>query len=165
MRPTHPLLATLAVLVTTTAMAPALDAQAERRPRWTLGGATEVLRVTRTAWGVGPSLGLRRDFGPSWGVELRAALPAFGRDAGGAAIDLAATWVHSEGAAELGASLGGTGFLVGDNSELIGGGVGVYAAVHATRWLSPGFGITAGASLRTALGAYPGAWAGVAVRF
>ena len=165
MRSTRPLLAAVAILVTTVAVTPALRAQTGRRPRWTLGGATEVLRVTRTAWGVGPSLGLRRDFGPSWGVELRAALPAFGRDAGGAAIDLAATWVHFEGAAELGASLGGTGFLVGDNSELIGGGVGVYAAVHATRWLSPGFGITAGASLRTALGAYPGAWAGVAVRF
>jgi hypothetical protein len=159
------LLAALAVLVTAFAVAPALRAQDERRPRWTLGGATEVLRVTRTTWGVGPSVALRRDFGSSWGVELRAALPAFGRDAGGAAIDLAATWVQFDGATELGASLGGTGFLVGDNSDLIGGGVGVYAAVHATRWLSPGFGITAGASLRTAVGAYPGAWAGVAVRF
>lgn len=165
MRPTRALLATLAVLVTTAAVAPALPAQADIRPRWTLSGVTEVIRATRTSWGVGPSLGLRRDFGPRWGVELRAALPAFGRDAGGAAIDLAATWVHFDGATELGASLGGTGFLVGDNSELIGGGVGLYAAVHASRWLSRGFGLTAGASLRTAIGAYPGAYAGVAVRF
>ena len=165
MRFTRPMLAALAVLVTTVAVTPALRAQTGRRPRWTLGGATEVLRVTRTAWGVGPSLALRRDFGPSWGVELRAALPAFGRDAGGAAIDLAATWVHFDGATELGASLGGTAFLVGDNSELIGGGVGVYASAHAARWLTRGFGLTAGASLRTAIGAYPGAWAGVAVRF
>lgn len=165
MRSTRPMLAALAVLVTTLALTPALRARDERRPRWTLGGATEVLRVTRTTWGVGPSVGIRRDFGPRWGVELRAALPAFGRNAGGAAIDLAATWVHFDGATELGASLGGTGFLVGDNSELIGGGVGVYAALHATRWLAPGFGVTAGASLRTAIGTYPGAWAGVAVRF
>ena len=165
MRFTRPMLAALAVLVTTVAVTPALHAQDERRPRWTLSGVTEVLRVTRTAWGVGPSLGLRRDFGPRWGVELRAALPAFGRNAGGAAIDLAATWVHFDGATELGASLGGTAFLVGDNSELIGGGVGVYASAHAARWLTRGFGLTAGASLRTAIGAYPGAWAGVAVRF
>lgn len=165
MRPTRPLLAALAVLVTTSAMAPALRAQAERRPRWTLTGAAEVLRASRTAWGVGPSLGLRRDFGPRWGVELRAALPAFGGDGGGGAIDLAATWAHFAGATELGASLGGTGFLVGDNSELVGGGIGVYAAVHATRWLTRGFGLTAGASLRTAIGAYPGGHAGLAVRF
>ena len=165
MRFTRPMLAALAVLVTTVAVTSALHAQDERRPRWTLSGVTEVLRVTRTAWGVGPSLGLRRDFGPRWGVELRAALPAFGRNAGGAAIDLAATWVHFDGATELGASLGGTAFLVGDNSELIGGGVGVYASAHAARWLTRGFGLTAGASLRTAIGAYPGAWAGVAVRF
>ena len=133
MRFTRPMLAALAVLVTTVAVTSALHAQDERRPRWTLSGVTEVLRVTRTAWGVGPSLGLRRDFGPRWGVELRAALPAFGRNAGGAAIDLAATWVHFDGATELGASLGGTAFLVGDNSELIGGGVGVYASAHAAR--------------------------------
>ena len=165
MRRTPRLLAGLAVLVTASAVAPALRAQDERRPRWTLGGAAEVIRVTRTTWGVGPSLAIRRDFGPRWGVELRAALPAFGRDAGGAAIDLAATWVHFAGATEVGASLGGTGFLVGDSSELIGGGVGVYASAHAARWLTRGFGLTAGASLRTAIGAYPGAWAGVAVRF
>jgi hypothetical protein len=165
MRLTRPLLAALVALVTTAAMARALHAQAEPRPRWTLGGTTEVLRASRDAWGVGPSLGIRRDFGPRWGVELRAALPAFGGDAGGAAIDLAATWVHFAGVTELGASLGGTGFLVGDNSELIGGGVGVYAAVHATRWLTRGFGLTAGASLRTAIGGYPGAYAGLALRF
>jgi hypothetical protein len=56
---------------------------------------------------------------------MRAALPAFGGDGGGGAIDLAATWAHFAGATELGASLGGTGFLVGDNSELIGGGIGI----------------------------------------
>ena len=165
MRSTRPLLAALAVLVTTPVVPRALHAQDDRRPRWTLSGAAEVIRATRTTWGVGPSVGLRRDFGPRWGVELRAALPAFGSDGGGAAVDLAATWVHFAGATELGASLGGTGFLVGDNSELVGGGVGVYAAVRATRWLTRGFGLTAGASLRTAIGAYPGAYGGVAVRF
>ena len=169
MRSTRPLLSALAVLVTTATGTSALRAQTEaggeRRPSWTLTAAAEVLSIGPGALGVGPSLGIRRDFGSRWGVELRAALPAFGDNAGGAAVDLAATWVHFDGATELGASLGGTGFLVGDDSELIGGGVGVYVAVHATRWLTRGFGVTAGASLRTAIGAYPGAYAGVAVRF
>jgi hypothetical protein len=165
MRPTRPLLAALAVLVTTVSGSSALRAQDVRRPSWTLTAAAEVLNGGRNAWGVGPSVGIRHDFGPRWGVELRAALPAFGRDAGGAALDLAATWVHFDGLTELGASAGGTGFLVGDSSELTGGGVGLYLAVHGTRWLTRGFGLTAGASLRTAIGAFPGAYAGVAVRF
>jgi len=165
MRSSRPLRAALAVLVTTVAGSSALRAQEEHRPAWTLAGALEVLNGGRNAWGVGPSLGIRRDFGPRWGVELRAALPAFGRDAGGAALDLAATWVHFDGATELGASIGGTGFLVGDNSEVIGGGIGLYLAVHGTRWLTRGFGLTAGADLRTAVGTYPGAYAGATVRF
>jgi len=99
-----------------------------------------------------------------WGLELRAALPAFGT-AGAAAIDLAATYTIIKRSTELGASLGATGFLVGHQSELTGGGVGLYVAAHATGWLTRGFGITGGANLRTAVGTFPGGYAGVALRF
>ncbi len=94
------------------------------------------------------------------------ACPApFGNGSGGAALDLAATYTILKGATELGASLGATGFLVGDQSELTGGGVGLYVAAHATGWLTRGFGITGGANLRTAVGTFPGGYAGVALRF
>jgi hypothetical protein len=134
------------------------------RPPWTLSALLEVVHAGAESWGFGPALGLRRDFGGNWGVELRAALPAFGTS-GAAAIDLAATYTDIRGSTELGASLGATGFLVGDQSELTGGGVGLYAAAHATGWLSRGFGLTGGANLRTAVGTFPGAYAGIALRF
>jgi len=133
-------------------------------PRWTLSGLLEVVHAGAESWGFGPALGLRRDFGEGLGVELRAALPAFGTS-GAAAIDLAATYTSIRRTTELGASLGATGFLVGDQSELTGGGVGLYAAAHATGWLSRGFGLTGGANLRTAVGTFPGAYAGIALRF
>jgi hypothetical protein len=133
-------------------------------PRWTLSGLLEVLHAGADSWGFGPALGIRHDFGPVWGVELRAALPAF-NGSGGAAIDLAATYTGFRRSIELGASLGATGFLVGDGSELTGGGVGLYVAAHATSWLSRGFGLTGGVNLRTAVGTFPGAYAGVALRF
>jgi hypothetical protein len=134
------------------------------QPRWTLSGLLEVLHAGADSWGAGPALGIRRDFGPKWGAELRAALPAF-NGSGGAALDLAATYTLIKGATELGASLGATGFLVGDQSELTGGGVGLYVAAHATGWLTRGFGLTGGANLRTAVGTFPGGFAGVALRF
>jgi hypothetical protein len=134
------------------------------RPRWTLSGLLEVLHAGADSWGFGPALGIRRDFNSPWGVELRAALPAF-NGSGGGAIDLAATYTSITHNTEFGASLGATGFLVGDGSELTGGGVGVYIAGHATGWLTRGFGLTAGANLRTAVGTFPGAYAGLAVRF
>jgi len=134
------------------------------QPRWTLSAWLEVVHAGTASWGFGPALGLRRDFGETWGVELRTALPAFGTG-GAAAIDLAATYTSIRGTTELGASLGATGFLAGDQSELTGGGVGLYAAAHATGWLSRGFGLTGGANLRTAVGTFPGAYAGVAWRF
>ena len=133
-------------------------------PRWTLNGLLEVVHAGADSWGFGPALGLRHDFGPRWGVELRAALPAWGTGGAGA-IDLAATYTSIREATELGASLGATAFLVGDQSELTGGGVGLYLATHATGWLTRGFGLTAGANLRTAVGTFPGAYAGVALRF
>jgi hypothetical protein len=161
--------AVFAALLASALVVPAARAQeplqaVPSQPRWTLTGWLEVLHAGADSWGFGPALGIRRDFGPSWGVELRAALPAF-NGSGGGAIDLAATYRRITRATELGASVGGTGFLVGDQSELTGGGVGLYLAAHATGWLSRGVGLTAGANLRTAVGTFPGAFAGVALRF
>jgi hypothetical protein len=158
-----------ALLIATTLLVPAAHAQdslstVPPQPPWTLSGLFEVIRVNPDSWGIGPALGIRRDFGHRLGIELRAALPAF-NGSGGAAIDLAATYTYIKRAAEFGASLGGSGFLVGDQSELTGGGVGLYAAVHASRWLSRGFGITGGINFRTAIGSYTGGYAGVAFRF
>jgi hypothetical protein len=126
----------------------------------------EVVHAGVESWGFGPALSLRRDFAgrDRWGVELRAALPAFGTG-GAAAIDLAATYTSITRGTEVGAALGGTGFLVGDQSELTGGGVGLYLAGHVTGWLSRGIGLTGGANLRTAVGTFPGGYAGVAFRF
>jgi hypothetical protein len=163
--------AALAGLLAGVLVAPTANAQGSgpvdlRQPAWTLTGSLEMLRVGPESWGSGPTLGIRRDFGPTWGVELRTALPAFGSTGGGGgAIDLAATYTGVKGATELGAALGATGFLVGDDSELTGGGIGLYLAAHATSWLTHAFGLTVGANLRTASGAYPGAYGGMAVRF
>jgi hypothetical protein len=155
---------TLAALLLSVSLAPALAAQV-RHPSWTLTGGVEVLLAGKRSWGTGPLLAIRHDFGPHWGAELKAALPAFGSNSGGAAVDLGATYTEWHGATEVGGMLGVTAFLVGDQSELVGGGVGVVAAAHVTRWLTPGFGVTAGANLRTGIGAYPAAYAGLAVRF
>ena len=145
---------------------PALGAQGVRHPTWTLTAALEVLRAGDRSWGYGPALSIRHDFGPRWGAELKAAAPAFGsQNGGGAAIELGATYTVFKGPTEFGAMLGVTGFLVGDNSELVGGGVGVVLAAHVTRWLTRGFGVTAGANLRTAIGVYPAFYGGLAVRF
>jgi hypothetical protein len=160
-----------ALLASAVVVVPPADAQDSvpavlPQPRWTLSALLEVVHAGADSWGVGPALGVRRDFGPRWGVELRAALPAFGpNDSGAGAIDLAATYTSTMGPTELGASLGATGFLVGDQSELTGGGIGLYVAAHATGWLTRGFGVTGGANLRTAVGTFPGAYAGVALRF
>jgi hypothetical protein len=134
------------------------------QPSWTLSTLLEVLHADANSWGIGPTVAIRHDFQSKWGVELRAALPAF-NGSGGAALDLAATYTSITRSTELGGSLGATGFLVGDQSELTGGGVGLYLAAHATGWLSRGFGLTGGAKLRTAIGTFPAAFAGVALRF
>jgi hypothetical protein len=160
-----------AALLTSTLLIPAAQAQdsaltALPQPRWTLSALLEVVHAGADSWGFGPALGIRHDFKDRWGLELRAALPAFGTNGNGAgAIDLAATYTSISGTTELGASLGATGFLVGDQSELTGGGVGLYVAGHATGWLTRGFGVTGGANLRTAVGTFPGAYGGVALRF
>lgn len=163
--------AAFAGLLASVSIAPTADAQRSdpvdvRRPSWTLTGSLEMLHVGQASWGSGPAIGVRRDFGPMWGVELRTALPAFGSTgAGGAAIDLAATFTSVKGATELGGALGATGLLVGDRSELTDVGLGVYLAAHGTSWITPALGLTVGANLRTATGAYPGVYGGMAVRF
>jgi hypothetical protein len=145
---------------------PALEGQDVRHPSWTVTAAVEVLRAGDRSSGYGPALAIRHNFGPRWGAELKAAAPAFGSgNGGGAAIELGATYTAFKGRTEFGAMLGVTGFLVGDDSELVGGGVGVVLAGHLTRWFTPGVGLTAGANLRTAIGVYPAAYAGLAVRF
>jgi hypothetical protein len=162
--------AAFAAILTSGLLAPAHAQQvvpiSPPAPQWTLTGLLEAVHAGPDSWGFGPGLGLRHDFGTSWGVELRAALPVFGSDeSGAAAIDLAATYTSIRGSTELGASLGGTGFLVGDNSELTGGGVGLYAAAHVTGWVSRGFGLTGGTNLRTAYGTFPGVFTGMVLRF
>jgi hypothetical protein len=163
--------AAFAAILTSALLVPAAHAQdvvptVPPAARWTLTGLLEVMHAGADSWGFGPALGIRRDFGPGWGVELRAALPTFGpSESGGGAIDLAATYTTITRATEVSVSLGATGFLVGDQSELTGGGVGLYVAGHATGWVSRGFGVTGGANLRTAVGTFPGAFAGVVFRF
>ena len=61
---------------------------------------------------------------------------------------------------------GATAFLVGDGGELTGGGIGPFVAGHATRWLSPGLGLTAGGTLRvgSAGGVFTSLSAGLSLR-
>ena len=154
------------VLVARNADAQRSDPVLPRQPPWTLTGSLEMLHVGPESWGSGPAFGIRRDFGAMWGVELRTALPAFGSTGGGgAAIDLAATFTNIKGATEVGGALGATGLLVGDDSELTDVGIGLYLAAHVTSWLTHSLGLTVGANLRTARGAYPGVYGGMAVRF
>jgi len=159
-------LAVAALIMSPALVAPAVQGQTIRNPSWTLTAGAEVLRAGDQSWGYGPALAIRHDFDHRWGAELKAALPAFGSsNGGGAALELGATYTASNGPAEFGAMLGLTGFLVGDDSEFTGGGVGVVLAAHVTRWLTPGFGLTAGANVRTAIGVYPAFYGGLAVRF
>jgi hypothetical protein len=148
--------AAFAGLLASVSIAPTADAQRSdpvdlRRPSWTLTGSLEMLRVGPVSWGSGPAIGIRRDFGPTWGVELRTALPAFGSTGGGgAAIDLAATFTSVKGAAELGGALGATGLLVGGHSELTDVGLGLYLAAHGTSWLTPSSAAQGNSALRAA---------------
>ena len=166
MTTTRAVLASAALVLVSAILAPAVRGQALRNPRWTLTAAAEWLRAGDRSWGYGPAIAIRHDFGPRWGAELKAALPAFGSsNAGGAAIELGATITTFEGATEFGAMLGLTAFLVGDNSEFTGGGGGVVLAAHVTRWLAPGLGLTAGGNIRAAEGVFPALYAGFAARF
>jgi hypothetical protein len=146
----------------------ALQAQAAPLPRWTITGALTTMRVGGQAgWGYGPELGIRRDVGGQWGIALNLAAPALRPDADGMAIDLGPTLTHVTRRTELGFSAGGTAFLVGDSSELTGGGLGLFAGGHATAWLAGPLGLVAATTLRyTSDGmAYPSLSGGIAVRF
>ena len=56
-------------------------------------------------------------------------------------------------------------FLVGDQSELTGGGIGVVVGAHVTQWAAPSVGFTLGATVRTAIGVFPSVYAGLTLRF
>ncbi len=158
----HAIIAAAAIAATGALAAAPLHAQIPRARPWKLTLAGEALHSG--AWGFGPHLSIRRDLGAHWGVELTAALPAFGSNNGGAAVDLAATYATLDGPTELGGTLGVSGFLVGDASEFTGGGVGVIAGGHVTQWVAPALGFTAGATIRIAMGAYPSLYAGLTLR-
>ena len=150
-----------------------LEAQTVPRQPWTVTAAFTGLR-TGGASGIvyGPELAIRRDFGPQWGLELRASLPVLdvdrGTDDGAGAIDLGPTLSFKTERMELGLAAGATAFLVGDGGELVDGGIGGFFAGHATAWFGRNVGGTLGANVRVSGGgggAYPSISAGLAFRF
>ena len=160
------------VLVLAGSQVPALAAQGLPHRPWTVTAAFTGLRTGGIGgWVYGPELGIRRDFGPRWGVELRASLPVLdtdqGTDDGAAALDLGPTLTFATDKGEFGLSAGATAFLVGDRGELVDGGIGGFVGGHATAWLTPSVGAVAGAKVRLSGGgsAYPSLSAGLAVRF
>ncbi len=162
----------IAAVVTTAGGAQSGEAQSReaqaptpRIRRFSLAAGISTIQVgNRNDWGYGPELGFRRDFG-SWGVRLNIAAPAFGSNAGGAAIDLGPSLVRVRRDYELGASAGLTALLIGDNAELVDGGAGVFGEGHAALLLGPAFGFTLGSTLRLGRnGVYPGVSAGVVLR-
>ncbi len=158
----------LLVVIQAGLLVASLPAQGAPKRPWTVTAAFTGLWVGATQ-GVayGPELAIRRDFGPRWGVGLRASLPVLGTDQGAAAIDLGPTVTFAANRAEFGLSAGATGFLVGDQSEFIDGGVGAFVSGHGTAWLTPSLGATAGAEARILGGGavYPSLSVGLAVRF
>ena len=151
---------------------PPLVAQGLPHRPWTVTADFTGLRTGGVGgWVYGPELGIRRDFGPRWGVELHASLPVLdtdqGSDDGAAALDLGPTLTFATDKGELGLSAGATAFLVGDRGELVDGGIGGFVAGHATAWLSGNVGAVAGAKVRVSGGgaAYPSLSAGLAIRF
>ena len=154
------------------AQVPPLVAQGLPHRPWTVTADFTGLRTGGVGgWAYGPELGIRRDFGPRWGVELRASLPVFNTNritgGGAAGLDLGPTLTFATDKGELGLSAGATAFLVGDQAEFVDGGIGGFVAGHATAWLSGNLGAVAGAMVRVSGrgGAYPSLSAGLAVRF
>ena len=144
-----------------------LHAQREPLPRWTISSGFAAIRVGKhEGWGVGPELSFGPRLGEHAGVRLRLSLPAFGTNAGGGAVDLGLTLTRASRHAEVGVAAGATAFLVGDNSELTGGGLGLFVGGHATAWVHRRFGLTTGLDLRLGQegGLYPSLSAGIAVR-
>lgn len=139
---------------------------------WTITADFTGLRIGGSSgWVYGPELGIRRDFGPRWGLELTASLPVLDTeqyaDNGAAALDLGPTLTFATDKREFGLSAGATAFLVGDYGELVDGGIGGFVAGHATAWFSGNLGAVAGAKVRVSGrgAAYPSLSAGLAVRF
>ena len=139
---------------------------------WTITADFTGLRIGgRSGWVYGPELGIRRDFGPRWGLELTASLPVLDTeqyaDNGAAALDLGPTLTLANNKGELGFSAGATAFLVGDASELVDGGIGGFFGGHGTAWLTPSLGAVVAAKVRVSGegSAYPSLSLGLAVRF
>jgi hypothetical protein len=160
------------VLVLAGWQVPALAAQGLRHRPWTVTAAFTGLRTGGVGgWVYGPELGIRRDFGPRWGVELSASLPVLDTeqytDDGAGALDFGPTLTFATDKREFGLSAGATAFLVGDRGELVDGGIGGFVGGHATAWLTPSIGAVVGAKVRVSGGGstYPSLSAGVAVRF
>lgn len=124
-----------------------------------------------SGWVYGPELGVRRDFGPRWGLELTASLPVLDTeqyaDNGAGALDLGPTLTLANNKGELGFSAGATAFLVGDASELVDGGIGGFFGGHGTAWLTSSLGAVVAAKVRVSGegNAYPSLSLGLAVRF
>lgn len=162
----------LLVMALAASGAAALPAQTLPPKAWTATLALTGLRVGASdSWLYGPELGVRRDFGPHWGVGLRASLPIYDTkpftDDGAVALDFGPALSFKGDKSELGFSVGATGFLVGDSGELIDGGIGGFADGHATAWLTPRLGVVGGATVRVAGdgAAYPSLSAGLSARF
>ena len=120
---------------------PSLVAQGLPHRPWTITADFTGLRTGGVSgWAYGPELGIRRDFGPRWGVELRASLPVFDTeqsgDNGAAALDLGPTLTFASDKGELGLSAGATAFLVGDRQSWWTAGSAGSSPGTATAWLS-----------------------------
>ena len=164
------------VLVLAGSQVPPLVAQDLPDRPWTVTAAFTGLRTGGgSGWLYGPELGVRRDFrrdaGPRWGVELRAALPAIdtdqGTDDGAGFLDLGPTLRFASDKGEFVLSAGATAFLVGDRGELADGGIGGFFGGQGTAWLTKHLGAVAGARARLSGGGsvYPSLSAGLALRF
>jgi hypothetical protein len=150
---------------------PLLAAQGLPHRPWTVTAAFTGLRTGGVSgWLYGPELGIRRDIGPRWGVELRASLPVVdteGTDDDAGFLDLGPTLRFGSDKGEFVFSAGGTAFLVGDRGEFVDGGIGGFFGGQGTVWLSKHVGAVAGARARLSGGGsvYPSLSAGLAVRF
>jgi hypothetical protein len=151
---------------------PGLAAQDLPHRPWTVTAAFTGLRTGGVGgWLYGPELGIRRDIGPRWGVELRASLPLVdphqGTDDDAGFLDLGPTLRFASDKGEFVFSAGATAFLVGDRGEFVDGGIGGFFGGQGTLWLSKHLGAVAGARARLSGGGsvYPGLSAGLAVRF
>lgn len=160
------------VVVLAGSQVPALAAQGLPHRPWTVTAVFTGLRTEGgSGWLYGPELGIRRDIGPRWGVELRASLPALdtdeGTDDGAGFLDLGPTLRFASDKGEFVLSAGATAFLVADRGELSDGGIGGFFGGQGTLWLSKHLGAVAGARARLSGGGsvYPSMSAGLALRF